>query len=149
MLLAARRAELTEMLQAFTGRQGGGVKLSVEPPAGAAGEGSAARSASGRDRLPRQEWRWVTAEAWAEKIGQALSAIAVATRRHPAPDPLPGAQGGWMALNGVYLLSAERAAGVAEIRLPLTAEPDALRADLTGPGPPHSFPARTRTSAPN
>src|SRR5258708_1173270 len=74
--LGARGAELTEMLQAFTGRQEGGGKRSVEPPAGAPRDGSAAMSASGQDRLPRQEWRWVTAEAWAEKIGQALSAIA-------------------------------------------------------------------------
>jgi hypothetical protein len=101
-------------------------------------------SASEWDRLPGWEWRWVTAEAWAEKIGQALSAIAVATRRHPAPDLLPGDKGGWMALNGVYLLSAERAAEFAEIVHALTAEHDALRADLTGPWPPYSFADRSQ-----
>jgi hypothetical protein len=144
MLLAARRAEFTEMLQDFTGRQEWGLKLYVEPWARAPRDGSAAMPASERDRLPRQEWRWVTAEAWAEKIGQALSAIAVATRRHPAPDPLPGDQGGWMALNGVYLLSAERAAEFAEIAHALTAEHDTLRADLTGPWPPYSFADRSQ-----
>src|SRR5258706_14614768 len=123
MLLAARRAELTEMLQDFTGRQEWGVKLYVEP--WAPRDGSAAMSASEQDRLPRQEWRWVTAEAWAEKIGRALSAIAVATRRHPAPDPLPGDQGGGMAPNGVYLLSPQRAPEFAGIWLALTAEHDA------------------------
>src|SRR5258707_14953842 len=59
MLLAARRAELTEMLQDFTGRQEWGVKLYVEPPAGAPRHGPAAMSASGQDRPPRQEGRRV------------------------------------------------------------------------------------------
>lgn len=128
-LLAARRAELTEMLQDFTGRQEWGVKVYVEPLA------VAARPACETGR----EWRWVTAEAWVEKIGQALSAIAVATRRHPSPDPVPGDQAGWLALHGAYLLSAERSAEFGEIVQALAAEHDALRADVTGPWPPYSF----------
>jgi hypothetical protein len=129
--LAARRAELTEMLQDFTGRQEWGVKVYVEPWAVAARDDSADE--------PGREWRWVTAEAWVEKIGQALSAIAVATRRHPSPDPVPGDQAGWMALHGAYLLSAERSAEFAETVRALAAEHDALRADVTGPWPPYSF----------
>jgi hypothetical protein len=122
-LLAAHRAELTEMLQDFTGRQEWGVKVYVEPWA------VAARPACETGR----EWRWVTAEAWVEKIGQALGAIAVATRRHPPPDPVPGDQAGWLALHGAYLLSAERSAEFGEIVQALAAEHDALRADVTGP----------------
>src|SRR5260221_13620566 len=75
MLLAARRAELTEMLQDFTGRQEGGVKLYVEPWARDPHDGSAAMSASEQDRLPQQEWRRVNADAWPAKNRQALSAI--------------------------------------------------------------------------
>jgi len=117
MLLAARRAELTEMLQDFTGRQEWGVKVYVEPCADAG---------KFRDRTQAV-------------VDQALSDIAVASRQDYSPDPLPGDQVGWMALNGVYLLGAERAAEFAEIVQALTAEHDALKADVTGPWPPYSF----------
>ena len=117
MLLAERRAELTDMLQVFAGRQEWGVKVYVEPWSHAG----------------------VAAEACAEEIGEALSAIAVATRRHPAAGLLPGEKARWMVLNGAYLLSTERAAEFAETVQALTAEHDAFRADLTGPWPPYSF----------
>lgn len=134
-LLAARRAEFTEMLQNFTGRQEWGVKVYVEPWVVAVRNGSAARSAC----EPGRKWRLVTAEAWVEKISQILSAMAVATRRYPSLEPAPGAQAGWMALNGAYLLSAERSAEFPDIVRALTTEHDALRADVTGPWPPYSF----------
>jgi len=131
-LLAGRRAELAAMVESFRGTEEWGVKVYVQPrdpPIGSAGE----------DELPSLEPLWVQAEACAEEIGQALSEIAVATRRRPAPDPRFGADFGWMVLNGAYLLEAERAEEFAEIVASVTAEHAALRADVTGPWPPYSF----------
>jgi len=139
LLLAERNAELTEMLNAFTGMQEWGVKVYVAPWAEAGEDGWPSGAARAPDHAPGLEWRWVTAEAWVEKIGQALNTMAVATRRHPAPDPRLVDQAGWMALNGAYLVSSERSAEFAEIAKALTAEHDALQADVTGPWPPYSF----------
>jgi hypothetical protein len=117
MQLAERRAELTGMLQVFAGRQEWGVKVYVEPWSDAG----------------------LAAEARAEEIGEALSAIAVATRRHPAAGLLSGDQARWMVLNDAYLLSTERAAEFNQTVRALTAEHDAFQADVTGPWPPYSF----------
>lgn len=93
------------------------------------------------DDLPALEPLWLQAEACAEEIGQALSDIAVATRRRPSPDPRFGADSGWMVLNGAYLLETERADEFAEIVASVIDDHAALRADVTGPWPPYSFAA--------
>lgn len=130
--LAQRHAELAVMVESFRGTQEWGLKVYVDPygelvePAGGSG-------------VPTPEPLWVQAEACAEEIGQALSDIAVATRRRPAPDPRFGADSGWMVLNGAYLLETDRAGEFAEIVASVTAEHAALRADVTGPWPPYSF----------
>jgi hypothetical protein len=138
-LLAAHRAELTTMLQAFSGRQEWGVKVYAKPWANAASGSGATVPGELDPSRPGREWRWVTAEAWAEKIGQALSAIAVATRRNPSPGPPPDDRTRWPLLHAAYLLSTERADEFGETVRALTAQNDALRADVTGPWPPYSF----------
>lgn len=137
-LLAARRAQLTTMLPAFSGRQEWGVKVYAKPWADAASGPSATVPGEPGPR-PGREWRSLTADAWAEKIGQALSAIAVATRRNPSPGPPPDDRTRWPLLHAAYLLSTERAAEFGELVQALTAQNDALRADVTGPWPPYSF----------
>jgi hypothetical protein len=137
-LLAAHRAELTTMLQAFSGRQEWGVKVYAKPWTDTAG-GSTATAPGEPGPRPGGEWRWVTAEAWAEKIGQALSTIAVATRRNPSPGPPSDDRASWPLLHAAYLLSTKRAGEFAETVRALIAQNDALRADMTGPWPPYSF----------
>lgn len=137
-LLAAHRADLTTMLQVFAGRQEWGVKVYAKPWADAA-DGSRATAPGEPGPQSGREWQWVTAEAWAEKISQALSAIAVATRRNPSPGPPPDDRASWPLLHAAYLLSTERAGEFGEIARALTAQNDALRADVTGPWPPYSF----------
>ena len=130
--LEGRHRELGVMVESFRGTEEWGVKVYVDPyggPIGPAGQGS----------LPSLEPLWIQAEACAEEIGQALSDIAVATRRRPAPDPRFGTDSGWIVLNGAYLLEAERADEFSEIVASVTAEHTALRADVTGPWPPYSF----------
>ena len=67
------------------------------------------------------------------------SAIAVATRRNPSPGPPPDHRARWPLLHAAYLLSTERAGEFDQIVRALTAQNDALRADVTGPWPPYSF----------
>jgi hypothetical protein len=146
-LLAERSSELAALLEAFTGTQEWGVKVYVEPWADAAEYDWLTGTASGLEPQPGREWRWVTAEAWAEKIGQVLNAIAVATRRHPSPEPDPAQPAGWLALHGAYLLPAQRSAEFTATVRALTAEHEALRTEVTGPWPPYSF-AERRDLAP-
>jgi Gas vesicle synthesis protein GvpL/GvpF len=139
MLLAERHTELNVLLESFRGTQEWGVKVYVQPWANGAECDPFTRIASEPGRLLSMEPLWAKAEACAEDIGQALSDIAVATRRRPSPDPRFGDDSGWMVLNGAYLLDAERADEFAEIVESVTAEHAALRADVTGPWPPYSF----------
>jgi hypothetical protein len=138
-LLAERRSELAVLLQSFRGTQEWGVKVHLEPAADDRQPVPAAAALSQHGDVPIAEPRWQQAEACAEKIDRALSGIAIATRRHPAPYPRFHDVEGWMVLNGVYLLDTERAGEFAGIVSRLTQEHAGLRADVTGPWPPYSF----------
>jgi hypothetical protein len=133
-LLAERHAELIVLLDSFRGTQEWGVKMYVEPWADGVGDETFGGLGS-----PGRWPRWHRAEEDAERIGYALSDIAVATRRHPFPDPRFGRSARRMVLNGSYLLDAGRADEFAEIVESVTVEHAALRADVTGPWPPYSF----------
>jgi Gas vesicle synthesis protein GvpL/GvpF len=139
LLLAERHTELSVLLESFRGTQEWGVKVYVQPWADGAECDPFAGAASEPGSLLSMEPLWAKAEACAEDIGQALSDIAVATRRRPSPDPRFGHDSGWMVLNGAYLLDVERADEFAEIVESVAAEHAALRADVSGPWPPYSF----------
>lgn len=137
-LLAERHTELAVLLQSFRGTQEWGVKVHMEPGADSNahdGDDPGAAPLSEQDGLPVRGPRWQQAETCAEEIDRALSGIAVATRRHPAPYPPEG----WMVLNGVYLLDTERADEFGGVVRKLTDEHAGLRVDITGPWPPYSF----------
>lgn len=140
-LLAERHTELSFLLQSFQGTQEWGVKVHMELGLGAdsAHDATSARPFNDPGGLLVREPRWQLAEACAEKINRALSGIAIATRRHPAPYPQFDDVEGWTVLNGVYLLDTERAAEFGGIVQRLTGEHAGLRAEVTGPWPPYSF----------
>jgi hypothetical protein len=123
-LLAEHHTDLSGLLATFRDTQEWGVKVYLEPRAGGTAD---------------KEPRWRNAEERAAEIDRALCEIALAARRHPAPDLRFGATGGWLVLNSVYLLSDVRAAGFGAVAQRLAAEQDGLRAELTGPWPPYSF----------
>ncbi|MFD0884437.1 GvpL/GvpF family gas vesicle protein, partial [Streptosporangium algeriense] len=73
----------------------------------------------------------------AERVDAALSAVAVASRRHRPQDPELSGRTEWMVLNGAYLVDDDLADEFA-------ATLDALRGrgldlELTGPWAPYSF----------
>jgi hypothetical protein len=132
-LLAERYGELAELLRSFRGAQEWGVRVHVQP-----WDDDAAPAVDVTD-LPVWEPRWQQAEACAENIDRALTELAIAAKRHPAPDPRYGNAEGWMVLNAVYLLGSERAAEFGETVHKLAGEHATLRAEVTGPWPPYSF----------
>ncbi|GII79162.1 gas vesicle protein [Sphaerisporangium rufum] len=89
----------------------------------------------------RERSRQAAAER-AERAHRALSAVAVASRRHRPQDPRLSGRQEIMLLNGAYLVDTDRgaefAAAVAALR-----EPD-VEFELTGPWAPYSF---TETAA--
>jgi hypothetical protein len=82
---------------------------------------------------------WLEAEASAEGIDRVLSDLSLVSRRQPAPYLRPGSVCGWMVLNGIYLLDADRAAEFASVARQFAAEHATLRVEITGPWPPYSF----------
>jgi hypothetical protein len=122
-LLAEHHAELTELLESLRGTQEWGVQVYLRPAVGEA--------------EPQQPW--LEAEARAEQVDRVLSDIAIVSRRQPAPYLRPGSVCGWMVLNGIYLLDADRAAEFTSIARQFAAEHAALRVEVTGPWPPYSF----------
>jgi hypothetical protein len=137
-LLAERHAELTELLRSFRGTQEWGVKVHMTPWTDEAPDDPAESPSAPDDLFANEPW-WQQAEACAERIDRALSNVAIAARRHPAPYPRLIDLEGRMVLNGVYLLDTERAAEFAAIVQQLTEEHAGLRADVSGPWPPYSF----------
>jgi hypothetical protein len=118
-LLARRSPEFAVLLESFRGMEEWGVKLYSEPRTGGA---------------PPDE----DPEARAEVVDRALSGIAIASRRHPACEPLTDS-GESMVFNGSYLLSVDRAAEFAAVANALATVQAGVRAHLTGPWPPYSF----------
>lgn len=145
-LLAEHHAELTELLESLRGTQEWGVQVYLRPAAGEAvpagvATGITAGVSAGGDGSgstgPQQPW--LEAEASADQIDRVLSDIAVVSRRQPAPYLRPGSVCGWMVLNGIYLLDADRAAEFSSIARQFAAEHATLRVEITGPWPPYSF----------
>jgi hypothetical protein len=141
-LLAEHHAELTELLESLRGTQEWGVQVYLRPAAGEAvpagvTAGVPAGGDGGGSTGPQQPW--LVAEASADQIDRVLSDIAVVSRRQPAPYLRPGSVCGWMVLNGIYLLDADRAAEFAAIARQFAAEHATLRVEITGPWPPYSF----------
>jgi len=85
------------------------------------------------------EPRWRQAAACAQRIDDALSDLAIAARRHPAPGLRLMEASGRLVLDGIYLLAAEHAAGLPGLVLGLAASYDKVAADVSGPWPPGSF----------
>jgi hypothetical protein len=126
-LLAQRHAELTRMLESFRDKQEWDVKIYVELRPDGIGDG-----------WSRHSPRWTPAAHLAERIAQALSGVAIKTRRRPASVPLAG-EAAHLVVDGAYLLDTERAEEFASIVETTAAAHAALRAELNGPWPPYSF----------
>jgi hypothetical protein len=138
-LLAERYTELAELLRSFRGAEEWGVRVYLQPPGDEASTGPALDA----NDLPTWEPCWQQAAACADDMDSALGDIAIAAKRHPAPDPRFGDVAGWMVLNAVYLVPTERAAEFSETMQDLADAHAALRADVTGPWPPYSFADQT------
>jgi hypothetical protein len=118
MLLAEHGDELAELIESLRGTQEWGVQVYWHPD---------------------QDLTWLDAEATAEAADEALSDVALAARRQPAPYLRPGSTAGWMVLNGIYLVDAGQAGLFASIAQHFAAGNAALRVEVTGPWPPYSF----------
>ena len=137
-LLAEHHAELTELLESLRGTQEWGVQVYLRPAVGAAvPAGVTVGGDGGGSTGPHQPW--LEAEASANQIDRVLSDIAIVSRRQPAPYLRPGSVCGWMVLNGIYLLDADRAAEFSSMARQFAAEHGTLRVEITGPWPPYSF----------
>jgi len=155
-LLDRRHDAFAEVLELVDGRQEWGVKAYATPvpsgggsgegrvPAGRGGSGGAKGGGAGLAYLQRRKAAlrsrddlWRRGAAQAERLHAALSAIAVAGRRHRPQDPRLSGRSDCMVLNGAYLLDPDR--------LPrFTAVLDAFQGqgldiELTGPWAPYSF----------
>jgi hypothetical protein len=147
-LLLKRYAELTIRLESLRNTQEWDVKVYLKPRKGAdndvwldaASADLASVDAPGESGHASDDISpWTTLEACAEEIGQKLSPVAVATRRHPSPLPNLADDSGWIVLNSAYLVETEHASRFSEIVASVTARHTALRAVVTGPWPPYSF----------
>jgi Gas vesicle synthesis protein GvpL/GvpF len=118
-LLARRSSEFAVLLETLRGTQEWGVKLYRVPGTGG---------------VPPDD----DPETCTEVIDHALSDIAIASRRHPACEPLTET-GESMVFNGSYLLRGDRAAEFAAVANALARAQTGVRAQLTGPWPPYSF----------
>ena len=137
-LLAEHHAELTELLESLRGTQEWGVQVYLRPAVGTAvPAGVTVGGDGGGSTGPHQPW--LEAEASANQIDRVLSDIAIVSRRQPAPYLRPGSVCGWMVLNGIYLLDADRAAEFSSMARQFAAEHGTLRVEITGPWPPYSF----------
>lgn len=136
-LLAEHHDELTLLLDSLRGTQEWGVQVYLRPAVGAAVP--AGVMAAGGDGFASPYQPWVEAEYSADQIDRVLSDLSLVSRRQPAPYLRPGSVCGWMVLNGIYLLDADRAAEFASVARQFAAEHGTLRVEVTGPWPPYSF----------
>lgn len=109
-------------------RHPGVLSHSGNQPAGADAGGLAGRARA-----------WQSVEAWADAVDRALRSMAIAARRRQPPGPRLARPGGWLALNGAYLLDSSRAAEFAAAARALARTCDGAWSDLSGPWPPYSF----------
>ncbi|MGS2613153.1 GvpL/GvpF family gas vesicle protein [Micromonospora sp. LZ34] len=152
--LAARRAELTGLLDRLTGRGEWGVKGYQVPgapprmaePAGAGGVGAAYLRRRRAQLTAREEGQRIAAEA-AAAVHDALAGYAVAARRHAPQDRRLSGAPTPMVLNGAYLVESGRLDGFTELVAALAERHPELRLELTGPWPPYSF-AEERPAGP-
>jgi Gas vesicle synthesis protein GvpL/GvpF len=114
------------------------VQVHVDPAAGGTRRPAAVPAGPQDDRFPLEP-HWRRASARAAEIDQALTDIAIATRRQLAPSPRLIGSRGRPALSGSYLVSAEKAADFPGIVQQLTGGHVSLRVTVTGPWPPSSF----------
>ncbi|MGW4501177.1 GvpL/GvpF family gas vesicle protein, partial [Micromonospora sp. NPDC004336] len=150
--LAARRDELTAVLDRLAGRDEWGVKGYVVPgatprtaePDGSAGGAGAAYLRRRRAQLTaREEGQRIAADAAAAVHG-ALAARAVAARRHPPQDRRLSGAPTAMVLNGAYLVEQGTIADFRRLVDALADEHPEIRLELTGPWPPYSFAEENR-----
>lgn len=155
-VLDQRHGDFEAALSRVAGRTEWGVKLMASPEAFTGDPGGAAPAApDGADREPgrpgteylrrrREAERarqagWDRAAAFAEEVHAALAAVAVESRRHAPQDPRLSGQGGWMLLNGAYLVDDGREDALAAV-VERFDDPDrGVRLELTGPWAPYSF----------
>jgi hypothetical protein len=147
-LLAERRDQFTTTLRWLTGHTECGVKVWADPGTLSAtgpgdrdgtGPGGAGASYLRRRRadLAARDDGWQRAAALGDDIHAALSARAVAARRHRTQDA--AAAGGTMILNGAYLIGREQVAGFAAAAEAVARGRGAAGLEVTGPWPPYSF----------
>lgn len=75
----------------------------------------------------------------AERVHQALSRLASASRLHPPQAPVLAGTKATMILNAAYLLDETRHRQFSETVQRLAAQHPAVQLQLTGPWPPYSF----------
>ncbi|MEU1877786.1 GvpL/GvpF family gas vesicle protein [Streptosporangium sp. NPDC020072] len=145
-LLERRHDDFAEVLSHVAGRREWGVKAYAGQPAGTPSSGGREQEGEspGTAYLKRRQaslhdrdtaWRHAATEA--ERVDAALSAVAVASRRHRPQDPELSGREEWMVLNGAYLVDDDLADE-------FVATLDTLRGrgldlELTGPWAPYSF----------
>lgn len=149
-LLDSRHDEFDAALSRISGRVEFGVKAYADPQAfaeagteepAAAGSGGPGTAYLLQRRAQRQtrEETWQRAATRGEDIDADLRAIAEGSRRHPPQDPRLSGHGGWMVLNGAYLVDSARVEGFRSAFARLTERYPEIELELTGPWAPYSF----------
>jgi hypothetical protein len=146
--LRERHEEFDEALRRITGRTEWGVKAYADlaeaadaPPEESPGDerpGTSYLRRRSAQRRTEEEARRGVLEL-AERIDDALCAIAAARRLHHPQDPQLSGERGWMVLNAAYLVDDDRADDFrAAVRRMGELRPE-IRLQLTGPWAPYSF----------
>jgi Gas vesicle synthesis protein GvpL/GvpF len=150
-MLAARSAEIFDVLDRITSRREWGVKAFAVAATSRDGAASSAskddRSAGSgaaylrrrRDELSAQQLGRRQAVSDAERVHDGLSRIAVAARLHALQTPRLTATTEPMVLNAAYLTGDGQDRAVRQEVTALAKQCSAVRLELTGPWPPYSF----------
>jgi gas vesicle protein GvpL/GvpF len=158
-VLDQRQGDFEAALSRVAGRTEWGVKLmasreafagdvSAEPPAAPSAPAAAVRDPGrpGTEYLRRQreaertrQAGWDRAAAFAAEVHAELAGVAVESRRHTPQDTRLSGQGGWMLLNGAYLVDDGHQDELVAV-VERFDDPDrGVRLELTGPWAPYSF----------